>query len=145
MEGLRKHPPAAQLRERMVPPEGDYINGYRVPGGTYIGFNTWGTQLNEIFGEDYEVFRPERWLIKDVERVKAMRRTVELVFGHGSTKCLGMPIAMTELFKTIFELLRHFDITVANPQSPWTSVCYGIFFQTDFNVRITPRRSCIDI
>ena len=43
LEGLRRFPPLSQLRERMVPPEGDVIEGYRVLGGTFIGLNAWGT------------------------------------------------------------------------------------------------------
>ncbi|MCJ1258853.1 hypothetical protein MMC24_006687 [Lignoscripta atroalba] len=139
LEGLRKHPPVSQLRERMVPPEGDEIDGYRIPGGTYIGLNTWGTQLNEVFGDDPVNFRPERWLIEDQERLQAMRRTQDLVFGHGSTKCLGVRIANMELNKIFFELLRRFDIATSNPIKPWKSTCYGIFFQEDFNVRIVRR------
>ena len=104
LEGLRKYPPLTQLRERMVPPEGDTIHGYRIPGGTYIGLNAWGTQLNGVYGDDPEVFRPERWLVMDKERLKAMHQTLDLVFGHGSTKCLGMPMAMMELNKLIFEV-----------------------------------------
>lgn len=105
-EGLRKFPPLSQLRERIVPPEGDIIQGHRIPGGTFIGLNVWGTQLDKVFGEDPEAFRPERWLIDDSERLKAMFQTHELIFGHGSTKCLGMPVAMMELHKMIFEVSR---------------------------------------
>lgn len=104
LEGLRRHPPVAQLRERTVPPEGDYINGFRIPGGTRIGFNTWGLQLDKLFGEDPAIFRPERWLIEDVECLRSMHRTLDLVFGHGPTRCLGTPIAMTELNKIFFEV-----------------------------------------
>lgn len=104
MEGLRKHPPLSQLRERIVPPEGDMIHGHRIPGGTYLGLNAWGTQLNESFGDDAEVYRPERWLIDDKEQLKLMHQTHELIFGHGSTKCLGMSMAMMELYKMIFEV-----------------------------------------
>ncbi|KAH8651554.1 cytochrome P450 oxidoreductase [Tricladium varicosporioides] len=136
-EGLRKFPPLSQLRERMVPPEGDIIQGIRVPGGTYVGFNAWGTQLNSVFGEDPEAFRPERWLIDDKERLQQMYQTQELIFGHGSTKCLGMPMALMELRKMIFELLRNFDITIANSYKPWSSTCRGIFFQENFNVHMT--------
>lgn len=103
-EGLRKFPPLSQLRERVVPSEGDMINGHRIPGGTYIGFNIWGAQLDKVFGDDPDVFRPERWLIDDQERLTAMRETLELIFGHGATKCLGMPMAMMELNKVIFEV-----------------------------------------
>jgi cytochrome P450 len=92
------------MRERVTPPEGDYIQGYRVPGGTYIGLNTWGVQRNEIFGDDPDAFRPERWMIDDDERVRVMHQTQELVFGHGATKCLGFPIAMMELHKMVFEV-----------------------------------------
>jgi cytochrome P450 len=97
LEGLRKHPPLSQLRERMVPPEGDVIQGHHIPGGTYIGLNAWGTQLDEIFGDDAEIYRPERWLIEDEERVKEMYKTHELIFGYGSTKCFGQSMAMMEL------------------------------------------------
>lgn len=104
LEGLRKFPPLSQLRERLVPPEGDVIDGHRIPGGTFIGFNAWGTQLDAVFGDDPDVFRPERWLIRDEARIGAMQETLELIFGHGSTKCLGIPIAMMELSKMIFEV-----------------------------------------
>jgi cytochrome P450 len=104
LEGLRKHPPLSQLRERVVPPEGDTIQGHDIPGGTYIGLNAWGTQLDEVFGDDPDMFRPERWLIEDEERLKAMHQTHELIFGYGSTKCLGASMAMLELNKMIFEV-----------------------------------------
>lgn len=81
-EGLRKFPPLSQLRVRMVPPEGDVIKGHRIPGGTFIGLKAWGTQLDKVFGDDPEVFRPERWLIGDMERLKAMYQTHELIFGY---------------------------------------------------------------
>ena len=45
------------------------------------------------------------------------------------------------MLDSVFQLFRRFDITVTNPLKPWTSVCYGIFFQKDFNVRITRRES----
>lgn len=104
LEGLRKFPPLSQLRERVVPAEGAFFREHRIPGGTFIGLNAWGTQRDEVFGDDPETYRPERWLIDDQERLKAMLQTQELVFGHGPTKCLGMPMAMMELYKMIFEV-----------------------------------------
>ncbi|KAI1984421.1 hypothetical protein LOZ51_006664 [Ophidiomyces ophidiicola] len=160
-EGLRRFPPITQLRERMVPAGGDTYNGKHIPEGTFIGLNAWGVQLNPVFGDDPQVFRPERWLIDDEERLQAMSRVQELIFGHGTTRCLGIPIATMNLNKifpevgvihTQFEkyvqiadpstlqLLRRFDISVINNTKPWTSICYGIFFQKDFNVRISQRK-----
>ncbi len=163
LEGLRIHPPLAQLRDRVAPSEGDYIHGYKIPGGTLVGFNSWGTQRDPIYGNDPNMFRPERWLENDEIKIKQMKRTCDLVFGHGPTKCLGSSIAGMVLNKTIFEvtspfhprillpadqqltleskILRNFDVTIASPLTPWRSVCWGIFFQEDFNVCITPRES----
>ena len=39
------------------------------------------------------------------------------------------------------QLLRYYDVTIAHPLKPWTSVCWGIFFQEDFDVFIEPRKS----
>lgn len=104
-EGLRIHPPLAQLRDRVAPPEGDYIHGYRIPGGTSIGFNSWATQRDPIYGDDPAIFRPERWLENEESRIKQMKRTCDLVFGYGPTKCLGSNIAEMILNKAIFEVL----------------------------------------
>jgi hypothetical protein len=37
------------------------------------------------------------------------------------------------------QLFRRFDLSTIDPQRPWQSACYGVFFQKDFNVRITNR------
>ena len=94
LEGLRIFPPLVQLRERMIPPERDVIQAHRIPGGTFIGLNAWGTQLDRVYGG---------CLTMDQEHLEAMHQNFELVFGHGSTKCMGMTMAMMELNKMIFE------------------------------------------
>lgn len=53
-------PPADQLRERVVPPEGDFVGGFRISGGTSIALNNWGAQQDSVYGTDPEAFRPER-------------------------------------------------------------------------------------
>ncbi|KAI1815751.1 cytochrome P450 oxidoreductase [Poronia punctata] len=137
LEGLRKFPPLSQLRERVVPPGGDILGGFNIAEGTFIGLNAWGVQLNKgVYGEDAEAFRPERWLTDDTDRLQAMHQTHSLIFGYGSTRCPGASMAMMEITKVIFELLRNFDLAIANPHKPWISQCYGIFFQKDFRVRI---------
>lgn len=122
-----------------MPPEGDTYNGIFIPGGTFVGINAWGLQLDPVFGDDAHVFRPERWLTADTQVLTQMTKVQELIFGYGTTKCLGAPIAMMNLNKIFVELFRRFDIESTNPEKPWTSLCYGIFFQRDFNVRITRR------
>lgn len=139
LEGLRRFPPLSQLRERVIPPGGDTLGGFFLPAGTFVGLNAWGVQLNKrVYGEDPEMFRPERWLTDDADRLQAMHQTHSLIFGHGTTSCLGASMAMMEIVKVIFETLRNFDVAIANPYTPWTSRCYGIFFQKDFIVRLQP-------
>ncbi|KAK6082995.1 cytochrome p450 [Seiridium cupressi] len=139
LEGLRKHPPLSQLRERVVPAGGDSLGGYHLPAGTLVGLNGWGTQLKtEIYGDDAALFRPERWLTGDEERLRKMHACHSLIFGHGATKCLGVAMAMMEIPKVVFELLRNFDVSVADPHRPWTSRCYGIFHQKGFRVVLGP-------
>jgi cytochrome P450 len=113
-EGLRIHPPLSDVVPKKVPECGDtfIIEGktYHLPGGTNIGYNVWGVHHNKsMFGEDAEVFRPERWLLKEkdeasVNKLAAMRRTTEMIFGYGKYQCLGKPIAWLEITKVIFEV-----------------------------------------
>lgn len=140
-EGLRCHPPLVMPRERLVPSEGDVICGYKLQGGTSVGINVWSSQRSEVFGTDSEVFRPERWLEADKEKVKAMIKVWELIFGYGTTKCLGQNLAMMTMNKFFPELLRRFDVCILDPNRPWHSECYGIFFQRELNVRVTARET----
>jgi cytochrome P450 len=100
--GPAQAPPSQPTPRVSRPPEGDVINGHHIPGGTYIGTNSWGTQLDEVYGNDADIFRPEGWLIEDQERLKAMHRTHEVVFGFGATKCLGVSLALMEMNKVLF-------------------------------------------
>jgi cytochrome P450 len=61
-----------------------------------------------MFGEDADVFRPERWLLEEKNehsiKLAAMRRTTEVIFGYGKYQCLGKPIAWLEITKVLFEV-----------------------------------------
>ena len=105
LEGLRMHPPVSGLLSKVVPPEGDTIDGVFVPGGTEIAANTWSVMRNpNTFGQAPEIFRPERWLGISEEKYAEMARVVDLNFGHGKYKCLGKTIASLELNKVFVEV-----------------------------------------
>ena len=109
LEGLRLHTPLGGLVPKIVPPEGDIINGIFVPGGTEISVNAWAIMRNEIFGEDVECFRPERWLTISDSKYAEMARIVDLSFGSGRFKCLGRTTALVELNKVLVEV-RYIDV-----------------------------------
>jgi cytochrome P450 len=104
-EGLRIWPPVVGLSSKEVPKGGDIINGIFIPGGTNIGFAAFGVFRNkELWGDDANHFRPERWLTEDKARLKEMDAVWELVFGYGRWQCLGKNVAMMELNKVVVEV-----------------------------------------
>lgn len=104
-EGLRIHPPVVGLMSKEVPPEGDTFKGVYLPGGTKIGYCAWGIyRRRDIWGDDADEFRPERWLESPQEKLRLMESTLELVFGYGRWQCLGRNIALMELNKVFLEV-----------------------------------------
>ena len=57
-----------------------------------------------VFGQDANVFRPERWLETPEPQLQEMERSVELIFGYGRFKCLGRSVALVELNKIFVEV-----------------------------------------
>ena len=109
-EGLRIWPPVTGMMSKFSPPNGDEltIDGEKVliPGGTNIGWASWGIHRNKaVFGEDAELYRPERWLdVANPEKLERMRKVVDLNFGYGKYYCLGRLVALSELHKVVFEV-----------------------------------------
>ena len=103
-EGMRIFPSITYLRERVTPPGGDHLNGHYIPGGVNIGVNLPGILLNDVFEPQKHVFRPERWIDSDPNKITEMERVHELVFGWGDSRCLGIRMAGTNLSKFFVEV-----------------------------------------
>ncbi|KAI1269048.1 cytochrome P450 [Xylariaceae sp. FL1019] len=132
-EGLRMVPPAITGFPKKVPAGGDTICGKFVPEGTDIFVNLWSMLRNRaVFGEDAEVFRPERFLECDEEKRAELLKNVDLAFGHGRWQCPGKTLAWLELNKIFVELLRTCDFQIVNPQTPWRCRGYSSFLIDDF-------------
>jgi cytochrome P450 len=102
-EGLRIWPPAVGLMAKKVPPKGDTINGMYVPGGTRIGYGGFSVLRNKkVWGDDADVFRPERWLEGD--NIKDLELAWEVIFNAGRYQCLGKNVALMELNKVFVEV-----------------------------------------
>ena len=102
-EGLRIWPPAVGLMAKKVPPEGDTIDGMFVPGGTKIGYGGFSVLRNKrVWGDDADVFRPERWL--EGKNIKDLELAWEVIFNAGRYQCLGKNIALMELNKVFVEV-----------------------------------------
>ncbi|KAJ6781568.1 hypothetical protein PWT90_01563 [Aphanocladium album] len=139
-EGLRMWPPVSGLGFKRVPPGGEHINGYFVPGGTEIGQAYMAVGRSKaIWGADADIFRPERWLHASPTELKRMNNAVDTHFGGGKFSCLGKPIAMMELNKTVYELMKRFDMSVVNPDKPMKSKASIFVCDTDFWVTLRKR------
>lgn len=121
-EGLRIRPPVSAISPKRVPQGGQIVvvDGTSVflPGGTNIGSSVSGINgRKDIFGEDVDVFRPERWIPNedgtDADRIPEMKRATDLIFGHGKYQCLGKNIAWMEYGKAIFEVRNHVCLFVS--------------------------------
>lgn len=118
-EAFRLHPAAGLPLERVVPPQGAEIAGRWVPGETIVGCSAWVIHRDRgIFGEDVDVYRPERWLVDEARdkvreeaRIKEMTGTM-LHFGMGSRTCIGKNISLMEIYKLVPTLLRRFEVSL---------------------------------
>jgi cytochrome P450 len=126
-ETFRVHPSIGLILERLTPPQGLEVAGNFIPGGTIVGCTSWVLhQRREIFGDDVEVYRPERWMSEgtvDDEthqlRLKEMNNVL-FHFGGGSRTCLGKHIALLEMYKVIPSFLRRFEVS-QYPATHWLS------------------------
>ena len=109
-EAFRLHPAVGLLLERIVPPQGAEICGEHIAGGTMVGCNAWVIhQRKEIFGDDAEVFRPERWTEAAPEARKEMEGCM-FHFGMGARTCIGKNISLLEVYKLVPSFLRRFEV-----------------------------------
>lgn len=103
-EGLRINPPFLGQVTKQVPAGGDTYNGMYLPAGTCIGHNVYSLCRQPLFGDDVDIFRPERWLEAEPETKREMEKNLELVFGYGRWGCLGKSVAYLEMDKVYFEV-----------------------------------------
>lgn len=128
-EAFRMHPAAGLPLERIVPQPGVEIVGHHVKGGTIVGCSAWIIHRRpEIWGDDVEVYRPERWLLEDDEEQRQTPMTAEergarerhvremngmmFQFGMGSRTCIGKNISLLEIYKVVPSLLRRFEVSL---------------------------------
>ena len=74
-EAMRLRPAVGLNISRCVPPEGAVIDGIYLEGGTRVALNAWVLHRDkDVFGENPELFNPERWLQVDEPTLKLRNR-----------------------------------------------------------------------
>ncbi|KAI0167742.1 putative benzoate 4-monooxygenase cytochrome P450 [Pestalotiopsis sp. NC0098] len=115
-EAARLHPPFALPFERVAPEAGVDVLGVPLPGGTVIGGSPYVVNRDKNwFGDDAELWRPERWMVDDQEK-KRLERGI-LTFGAGRRVCLGKALGLMEVKKLIPFLIMNYDIRISDSQA----------------------------
>ena len=115
-ETLRLFPPTPIILPRVVGKGGITVAGTSLPEGTEIGANPWITNRNQdIFGQDAESFRPERWL-EDDAKVKEMEK-YNFTFGYGARACIGKNLAQFEAQKLCLQVSAPLGVLIVPQQA----------------------------
>jgi cytochrome P450 len=111
-EALRIHPSVSMILARTVPAPGVKICGYHIPAGVEVGINPYVIHHDATIFPEPDVFRPERWLTTDVDRLAQMNRAF-FAFGAGAHTCSGKNLSMMEITKLIPSLLMRYHLKPA--------------------------------
>ncbi|KAL2807885.1 putative benzoate 4-monooxygenase cytochrome P450 [Aspergillus granulosus] len=107
-EGLRLSEPVTHRLPRIFPDKTLTYGSHTLPPGSIISMTgTLAHQDESIFPEPY-IFRPERWLGKNAKHLEQYL----VPFNKGTRICLGMNLAMAELYLILAMVFRQFDFGV---------------------------------
>ncbi|KAJ2975729.1 hypothetical protein NUW58_g8274 [Xylaria curta] len=91
--------------------------------GTFPNGAARAVHLNKtVFGEDSDVFRPERWLTDDREQLRLME-AAHVGFSRGRRSCLGQNIAVLSIKKVIPALITKFKLSLVDPDASLEADC----------------------
>lgn len=140
-EAQRLHPVIGMALPRRVPAGGMAVRGLAtIPPGTTVGCNPVSLHRNpEIFGDDADVFRPERWLAdgNDEDKTRAMER-YNLIWGGGARTCPGRHLAEMLVSKIVTALVANFEVEVTLPPEEEIPY-YFMAMLTGVRARFVPR------
>lgn len=143
-EAMRIGPAVGLAIYRKVPGLGTEIDGTFIPGGTELAVNAWVLHRDkDIFGNDADDYRPERWLSpegneKDEARVKRMDRYM-FQFGGGAHVCIGRNLAILEINKVLPQILRRYEFELVHPHRPMKKHSSFFVVQAGLEVRMQRR------
>ncbi|KAG0691553.1 cytochrome P450 [Suillus ampliporus] len=111
-EALRIHSTSSLGLPRIAPEGGLTIRGIHFPQGTILSVPSYTIHRDtNVWGEDADAFRPERWF----ERDNATLQKGFNPFSYGPRACVGRNLASMELLIIISSILRRYQFVLADP------------------------------
>ncbi|CAE6382995.1 unnamed protein product [Rhizoctonia solani] len=135
-ETLRLYPPApiierqaivdctVPLRYPLKGKNGDEIREIRVRKGTHVYCSIKeANRSKETWGQDADVFRPERWLEKLPESVSEAKTSgvysSMMTFSAGPRACIGFKFSLLELKTVLSTLVKSFRFELGSTRTVW--------------------------
>jgi len=139
-EAMRMHPTVGLIMERHVPAEGAIICDKQIPGNTIVGINPWVLNYDPTNFERPEIFDASRWLEGSKEELQRRENILGYNFGAGARGCIGRHIALTEMHKVLAEILRRFEVSLAEPEKEWRTTNHWFVQQRGLICCLVPRK-----
>ncbi|BGP40305.1 hypothetical protein JCM10450v2_004286 [Rhodotorula kratochvilovae] len=113
-EALRLHSTSGMGLPRLMTQD-TAVCGEVFPAGTILSVPSYSIhRIKEIWGDDAESYRPERWLVSE-EKTRELEKALN-IFSYGPRSCVGRNVAMMELFCFIATLNFRYDFVLAEPE-----------------------------
>ena len=109
-EGLRLSYGTSSRICRASPDRSLDFHGTEIPVGTPINMSTVLMHDNSDIFPEPSVFRPERWLQGDHQKLQKYLVT----FSKGTRMCVGMNLAYAEMYLTLASVFRNFNFDLSD-------------------------------
>jgi len=118
-EALRLHSTSSMGLPRLVPEGGLHVSGKFFPEGTVLSVPSYTIHRDpEIWGNDVEAFRPERWFEQDQVGIQKTFNP----FSYGPRVCVGKNLANMELQIFIATIFRRYTFVLESPEKHFDTV-----------------------
>eukprot|EP01120_Amphizonella_sp_Union-15-10_P001079 TRINITY_DN1113_c0_g1_i1.p1 TRINITY_DN1113_c0_g1~~TRINITY_DN1113_c0_g1_i1.p1 ORF type:complete len:497 (-),score=74.65 TRINITY_DN1113_c0_g1_i1:42-1532(-) len=133
-ETLRLHPPVPGVT-RYTNNDVE-LNGFFIPKNTFIIVPSYSLhRLEEVWGSDAKIFRPERWIENGFKPPVGYY----MPFGKGSRICVGNVFATLEMRIAVLMLLQNFEL-LPSPLHPELKIGFEMTIrpQDGFTIKFKP-------
>ncbi|MCJ1454023.1 hypothetical protein MMC28_004373 [Mycoblastus sanguinarius] len=124
-EGLRLSSSVVGRLPRINPKAAMQYKSFIIPAGTAVSVSIRDVHFNESIFPDAHQFKPERWL-GDLGRKRALEKYL-VPFSKGSRSCVGMELALAELYLVIGNMFRTFDMNLVDTTMEDMRIAHDFF------------------